>query len=82
MVMVILSTAGGANAKLQCIIMAVCSGYITYLGVMSVRSAATTGGPVKLLLLNMQTGAHGRWLHQCMHALQSAQEQRTPLPHS
>jgi hypothetical protein len=36
MVMVVLSTAGGSNPKLQSVVMAVCSGYITYQMIMAV----------------------------------------------
>ncbi|GBF97004.1 hypothetical protein Rsub_09801 [Raphidocelis subcapitata] len=35
MVMVVLSTAGGANPRLQAVVMAVCSGYITYQMIMA-----------------------------------------------
>jgi hypothetical protein len=36
MVMVIISTAGGANPRLQSVVLALCSGYFTYLMVMAV----------------------------------------------
>ncbi|KIY98673.1 hypothetical protein MNEG_9288 [Monoraphidium neglectum] len=65
MVMVVLSTAGGSNPKLQSVVMAVCSGYITYQMIMAasyyndwvnhVWNGLWTGNVYTCILLNVVT---------------------------
>lgn len=44
MVMVVMSTAAGANRQVQVVVMVVCSGYIAYSSILAVRGEGRRGG--------------------------------------
>jgi len=75
MVMVILSTAGGANPKLRSIVMAICSGYINYQMIMAVSHWGLCGegrGDDRLVSRGLEAGG----LLQCGSGLRMTM---TPL---